>query len=75
MVVHLFLNNNKDLDFLPINSIKNGGVTNSTHLLSMIKDIGKGRLSGKLKKKISGAEPIQPPAYIRNAIEYIVKHV
>ena len=27
MVVHLFLNNNKDLDFLPINSIKNGGVT------------------------------------------------
>ena len=48
---------------------------NSTHLLSMIKDIGKGRLSGKLKKKISGAEPIQPPAYIRNAIEYIVKHV
>ena len=48
---------------------------NSTHLLSMIKDIGKGRLSGKLKKKISGAEPIQPPAYIRNAIEYMVKHV
>ena len=27
MVVHLFLNNNKALDFLPINSIKNGGVT------------------------------------------------
>ena len=47
----------------------------STQLLAMVKDIGKGRLSGKLKKKISGAEPIQPPAYIRNAIEYIVKHV
>ena len=28
MVVHLFLNNNKALDFLPINSIKNGGITN-----------------------------------------------
>ncbi|MDD9320136.1 hypothetical protein M0O54_08365, partial [Acinetobacter lactucae] len=26
--VHLFLNNNKALDFLPINSIKNGGITN-----------------------------------------------
>ncbi|MDV2442057.1 hypothetical protein QR665_21920 [Acinetobacter gerneri] len=25
MVVHLFLNNNKALDFLSINSIKNGG--------------------------------------------------
>ncbi|MDD9321177.1 hypothetical protein M0O54_13810, partial [Acinetobacter lactucae] len=25
--VHLFLNNNKALDFLPINSIKNGGIT------------------------------------------------
>jgi len=29
MVVHLFLNNNKALDFLPINSIKNGGITKS----------------------------------------------
>ena len=29
MVVHLFLNNNKALDFLPINSIKNGGITES----------------------------------------------
>ena len=32
MVVHLFLNNNKDLDFLPINSIKNGGVTYSSRI-------------------------------------------
>ena len=30
MVVHLFLNNNKALDFLPINSIKNGGITDAT---------------------------------------------
>ena len=29
MVVHLFLNNNKALDFLPINSIKNGGITHN----------------------------------------------
>ncbi|MFV5488433.1 hypothetical protein VXQ08_07005, partial [Acinetobacter towneri] len=31
--VHLFLNNNKALDFLPINSIKNGGIT-------ALKDLG-----------------------------------
>lgn len=31
MVVHLFLNNNKALDFLPINSIKNGGITESAN--------------------------------------------
>lgn len=44
----------------------------STQLLAMIKDIGKGRLSGKLRKKISD---IQPPAYIHDAIEFIVKNV
>ena len=32
MVVHLFLNNNKALDFLPINSIKNGGITHQNIL-------------------------------------------
>ena len=31
MVVHLFLNNNKALDFLPINSIKNGGITSAAY--------------------------------------------
>ena len=37
MVVHLFLNNNKALDFLPINSIKNGGITTEalTNLLAL----------------------------------------
>ena len=35
MVVHLFLNNNKALDFLPINSIKNGGITDLMDLLSI----------------------------------------
>ncbi|WP_034279914.1 ATP-dependent nuclease [Alkanindiges illinoisensis] len=44
----------------------------TTQLLAMIKDIGKGRLSGKLKKKISDMEP---PAYIRDAVEYMVKNV
>lgn len=47
----------------------------STQLLAMVKDIGKGRLSGKLKKKISGGELIQVPKYIQDAIEYMVKNV
>ena len=38
MVVHLFLNNNKDLDLLPINSIKNGGVTVVRKLLNAEKE-------------------------------------
>lgn len=47
----------------------------STQLLAMVKDIGKGRLSGKLKKKISGKKFIQVPKYIQDAIEYMVKNV
>ena len=47
----------------------------STQLLAMVKDIGKGRLSGKLKKKISGGGLIQVPKYIQDAIEYMVKNV
>lgn len=47
----------------------------STQLLAMVKDIGKGRLSGKLIKKISGGELIQVPKYIQDAIEYMVKNV
>ncbi len=34
MVVHLFLNNNKALDFLPINSIKNGGITELINIIN-----------------------------------------
>ena len=41
----------------------------------MVKDIGKGRLSGKLKKKISGKKLIQVPKYIQDAIEYMVRNV
>jgi putative ATP-dependent endonuclease of OLD family len=40
----------------------------------MIKDIGKGRLSGKLKRKLL-AEKIQVPKYIQDAIECMVKNV
>ena len=40
MVVHLFLNNNKALDFLPINSIKNGGITKPDVKVNSIYDIG-----------------------------------
>ena len=47
----------------------------NTQLLAMVKDIGKGRLSGKLKKKISGGGLIQVPKYIQDAIEYMVKNV
>lgn len=47
----------------------------SAQLLAMVKDIGKGRLSGKLKKKISGKKLIQVPKYIQDAIEYMVKNV
>ena len=52
---------------------KNPTVIDSVQLLSMVKDIGKGRLSGKLKKKISDDHSITPPTYISNAINYIVK--
>lgn len=48
---------------------------NSNHLLSMIKDIGKGRLSGKLKKKISDAKLIEVPQYIHEAIVDMVQKV
>ncbi|MCG5256182.1 MULTISPECIES: ATP-dependent nuclease [Acinetobacter calcoaceticus/baumannii complex] len=47
----------------------------STQLLAMIKDIGKGRLSGKLRKKISVENQIQVPKYIQDAIEFMVKNV
>lgn len=48
---------------------------NSTQLLAMVKDISKGRLSGKIRKKISGVTQIQVPKYIQNAIEFMVKNV
>ena len=44
MVVHLFLNNNKALDFLPINSIKNGGIT---PIIAILKQTEAGHLYQK----------------------------
>lgn len=41
-------------------------------LLAMISDIGKGRLSAKLKKKLPG---LVPPAYIASAIQFVVSRV
>lgn len=50
---------------------KDGNV-NAEQLLAMVADIGKGRLSAKLAKKVAG---LQPPAYIEAAIRYIEAHV
>lgn len=41
-------------------------------LLSMVADIGKGRLSAKLAKKLPG---LTPPAYIASAIQFVVSRV
>jgi len=43
-----------------------------TQLLSMISDIGKGRLAAKLKNKSPG---LAPPDYITAAIQYVVSNV
>lgn len=45
---------------------------NNEQLLAMIADIGKGRLSAKLAKKLTG---LQPPEYISAAINHVVKYV
>jgi putative ATP-dependent endonuclease of OLD family len=44
----------------------------SEQLLSIIADIGKGRLAGRLAVQAVG---LQPPIYIQNALEYVVEHV
>ncbi|GIT84435.1 hypothetical protein DSM16313_22170 [Acinetobacter seohaensis] len=51
MVVHLFLNNNKALDFLPINSIKNGGITNPRLLKEYREKVAKKRYLKRKGKK------------------------
>lgn len=51
---------------------RSGTDVNPTHLLSMIADIGKGRMSGKLAKKLPG---FAPPSYIAGAIRFVVSHV
>lgn len=41
-------------------------------LLAMVSDIGKGRMSSKLAKKLSG---LKPPAYVAAAIEFVASRV
>ena len=55
-----------------IDSWKAGGAVDPIHLLTMISDIGKGRLSAKLARTCCG---LTPPAYIAKAIKYVVERV
>lgn len=49
-----------------------GTPVDPAQLLAMISDIGKGRLSGKLAKKLPG---LTPPAYIASAIQFVASRV
>ncbi|SCZ22873.1 MULTISPECIES: ATP-dependent endonuclease [unclassified Pseudomonas] len=51
---------------------RSGTDVDPDQLLAMISDIGKGRLSAKLKRKLPG---LVPPAYIASAIQFVVSHV
>jgi putative ATP-dependent endonuclease of OLD family len=52
---------------------RNGTVpVDPAQLLAMVADIGKGRLSAKLAKKLTG---LTPPAYIEHAIQFVVSRV
>lgn len=55
-----------------IEAWKAGNPIDPGHLLSMVSDIGKGRLSGKLAKKAVG---LTPPEYITSAIRFVVDRV
>ncbi|HFD3581267.1 AAA family ATPase [Vibrio parahaemolyticus] len=55
-----------------INAWKTGQSVDPSHLLSMVSDIGKGRLSAKLAKKVHG---LMPPSYITSAINFVVSKV
>lgn len=52
---------------------RSGAPVDSTQLLAMVADIGKGRLSAKLKKKLPAGLALPP--YIRAAIEFLARHV
>lgn len=51
---------------------RSGTNVDSDQLLAMIADIGKGRLSAKLAKKLPG---LTPPAYIASAIQFVASRV
>ncbi|MBB1439977.1 AAA family ATPase [Shewanella sp. SG41-4] len=54
-----------------IASWRSGDPVDPEQLLVMIASIGKGRLSGKLAKRVTG---LTPPSYISSAIEYVVSN-
>jgi putative ATP-dependent endonuclease of OLD family len=51
---------------------RSGTAVDPDHLLAMVSDIGKGRLSAKLAKKLPG---LTPPSYIASAIKYVGSRV
>lgn len=51
---------------------RSGTQVDSDQLLAMIADIGKGRLSAKLSKKLPN---VAPPAYIASAIQFVASRV
>lgn len=55
-----------------IKAWRTGAPVDSGQLLAMIADIGKGRLSAKLSKRLPG---LKPPTYIASAIEYVASRV
>ncbi|NWO07076.1 MAG: AAA family ATPase [Alteromonadaceae bacterium] len=50
---------------------RSGTEVNSEQLLAMVSDIGKGRLSARLAKKLPG---LSPPSYIRQAIQFVASN-
>ncbi|TYB84048.1 ATP-dependent endonuclease [Oceaniovalibus sp. ACAM 378] len=52
---------------------RSGTQVDSAHLLAMVADIGKGRLSAKLAKKLP--DGLAPPAYISAAVQFVVDRV
>lgn len=55
-----------------IEAWRSGTPVDPTQLLAMVSDIGKGRLSAKLAKKVTD---LTPPRYIAEAIQYVANRV
>jgi putative ATP-dependent endonuclease of OLD family len=51
---------------------RSGTPVDADQLLAMVSDIGKGRLSAKLAKKLPD---LTPPAYIASALQFLASHV
>jgi putative ATP-dependent endonuclease of OLD family len=52
---------------------RGGAPVDPAQLLAMIADIGKGRLSAKMARKLPAGR--QPPAYIADAIKFVADRV